>query len=160
MKVQEIMTSNTVACPATASLAEAAMLMWDNDCGVLPVVAGDGKVVGLITDRDICMAAATKGLTLSNIAVEETSSGRVYSCRPNDDVREGLATMKEQRVRRLVVVDADGKPEGVLSINDIVLNAVEQKNNKRLPTYSEVIETFQAICAHPKRQEKQRTAGA
>ena len=150
MKVKEIMTGNATACTLTSNLAEAAWLMWDNDCGILPVIAQGGKVVGLITDRDICMVAAIKDRSLSKIAVKGAFSGKVYSCERDDDVRTALNTMKENKVRRLAVVGQDGTLEGILSINDIVLNAQEAAN-KNAPelSYSDVVTIYKAICAHP-----------
>jgi CBS domain-containing protein len=149
MKVQEIMTASAKACAFTNNLADAASLMWENDCGILPVVAEGGKVVGLLTDRDICMAAALKGQQLANIAVEDTISGKVFSCKPDDDVHVALKTMQENRVRRLPVVAADGTLKGVLSMNDVVLKAEEAKE-KKLPelSYNDVVNTYKAICQH------------
>lgn len=148
MKVKEIMTASPKACSLSNNLADAAGLMWDNDCGILPVVA-EGKVVGLVTDRDICMAAALKGRQLTNIAVEETISGKVFSCKPDDDVHSALKTMQENKVRRLPVVAADGTLKGVLSMNDVVLKAEEAKEKKRPElSYSDVVNTFKSICEH------------
>ena len=156
MKVKEIMTINATACTPTNNLAEAATLMWDNDCGILPVVTQGGKVVGLITDRDVCMAAATKNRNLSNIAVEEVVSGRVFSCTPETDVREALRTMQERRVRRLAVVAADGTLEGMLSMNDVVLSAKEAAEKRvRELSYADVVNTYRAICAHSVRPKQQ-----
>ena len=92
MKVKEIMSANAKVCTLTDSLSSAASLMWENDCGILPVVAEGGKVVGLITDRDICMAANLNNRHLWNIAVEDVISGKVYACKPEDDVRSALKT--------------------------------------------------------------------
>ncbi len=161
MKVKEIMTENATACTLTSNLAEAAWLMWDNDCGILPVVAQDRKVVGLITDRDICMVAAIKDRSLANIALKGAFSGKVYSCARDDDVRTALNTMQENKVRRLAVVGQDGTLEGILSINDIVRNAQEAAN-KNAPelSYSEVVTIYKAICAHrlPPQQQTLRMA--
>jgi CBS domain-containing protein len=149
MKVKEIMTPNPKVCTLTNSLAEVAGVMWENDCGILPVVEEGGKVIGLITDRDICMAGALKGRQLANIAVEDTVSRRVFACKPDDDVRTALKTMQENKVRRLPVVAADGTLQGLLSMNDIVLKA-EEAAAKRVPdlSYSDVIKTYQSICQH------------
>ncbi len=149
MKVKEIMTVNPKACTTTTNLAEAASFMWDYDCGMLPVLAEQGTVVGLITDRDICIGGATKNLNLSNIAVEEIMTGKVYSCAPEDDVRKALKTMQERKVRRLPVVAPDGTLEGLLSINDITLNAKETRG-RRVPdvSFRDVVQTYKAICAH------------
>lgn len=160
MKVKELMTADPQVCTFSDSLADAAGLMWENDCGILPVVSEDGKVVGLITDRDICMAAALKGRQLADIAVEDTISRNVYSCKPDDDVRTALKTMQEKRVHRLAVVNAQGTIEGVISMNDVVLKAEEQKD-KKLPalSYSDVVKTYKAICQHrlPVQQTKAAT---
>ncbi|MCM3904487.1 MAG: CBS domain-containing protein [Pyrinomonadaceae bacterium] len=150
MKVKEIMTPNAKACITTDSLAAAARFMWDNDCGILPVVADGGKVVGLITDRDICMAAAMNNRNLSNIAVEDVISGKVYAASPEDDVRKALEVMKERKVRRLAVVAADGSLQGILSMNDVVLRAQEARDKKAPDlAYADVVNTYKAICAHP-----------
>jgi CBS domain-containing protein len=149
MKVKEIMTANPKACTLTNSLADAAGLMWENDCGILPVVAEGGRVVGLVTDRDICMAGALKGRQLANIAVEDAISGKVFSCKPDDDVRTALKTMQENSVRRLPVVAADGTLTGVLSMNDVVLKAEEAKEKKASElSYGDVMNTFKSICQH------------
>src|SRR5262245_46362040 len=104
MKVKDIMTRNAKACTPTATLAEAAGFMWECDCGVIPIVAEGGKVIGLITDRDICMAAALNNRNLSNIAVEEVITGNVFTTSTEDDVRKALETMHDQKIRRLAVV--------------------------------------------------------
>ena len=92
---QRDMTPNARACTPTDTLAAAARFMWDNDCGILPVVADGGKVIGLITDREICMAAAMNNRNLSNIAVADVISGKVYAASPDDDVRKALEIMRE-----------------------------------------------------------------
>jgi CBS domain-containing protein len=148
VKVKDIMTLNPKACMPTTALAQAAHLMWDNDCGILPVVTDGGRVVGVITDRDICMAAAMKGRTLANIAVEEVSSGEVYPCKPTDNVIAALEIMRERRVRRLPVVNDEGLLEGMISMNDIVLQARPSAGKKTELSYGEAIKTYQAICAH------------
>ncbi len=147
MKVKEIMSTNAKVCTLTDNLSSAAGLMWKNDCGIIPVVAEGGKVVGLITDRDICMAATLKNRNLSNIAVEDVISGRVFACKPEDDVRSALKTMQENKVRRLPVVDADGTLEGILSMNDVVLKAEEAREKKASElSYGDVVNTYKSIC--------------
>lgn len=149
MKVKEIMTVNPKACTTTTNVAEAASFMWDYDCGMLPVLAEGGTVVGLITDRDICIGGATKNRNLSHIAVEEIMTGKVYSCAPEDDVRTALETMQRSKVRRLPVVAPDGTLQGILSINDITLNAKET-TGKKVPeiSFRDLVQTYKAICAH------------
>ena len=161
MKVKEIMTANAKACRPTSTLGEAAGLMWQNDCGIVPVVAEGDKLIGLVTDRDICMAAMLKNRDLSNISVEEVISGKVFSCKPEDDVNTVLETMRENKVRRLPVVAADGKLEGILSLNDLVLKA-EKPSAKQVPelSYDDVMHMQKSICQHRLPAEKARATTA
>lgn len=161
MKVRELMTTNAKACTPTSNLDEVAGLMWDYDCGILPVLTDGGQVVGLITDRDICMAAKINGRNLSNIAVEDVMSGTVFACAPEDDIRNALKTMAQNKVRRLPVVDDDGTLAGMLSMNDVVLRA-EEPRDKKVPelSYSDVVNTYKSICEHRQTPEQARTASA
>src|SRR5262249_43700280 len=121
MKVQDVMTKNVRSCRTDTSLAEAAAMMWDNDCGVVPVIEANGKVVGVITDRDVCMAVATKNRLPSDIRVSETISYNIDACLPDDDVRSALKVMQKSKVRRLPIVNREGNLQGLLSLNDIIL---------------------------------------
>ncbi len=149
MEVRRIMTSNVAACSPDANLSAAASLMWQCDCGVIPVIDGNRKVVGVITDRDICMAAAMSNRPASQIAVSEVISGEVFACAPEDEVGEALATMQRRQVLRLPVVDKDGALQGILSMNDIVLRAEDgRKSAGDGISYSEVINTRKVIGQH------------
>jgi CBS domain-containing protein len=159
MKVHEIMTPNPASCGPAESLTQAAKLMWENDCGFLPVVTEEGQVLGVITDRDICMAAATQGRRINDVAVREVLSGRVYSVGPEEDMQAALGVMQNRRVRRLLVINAAGALEGVLSLNDVVLNAQQQGPGKPELSYSDVIETYQSICGHFLHQDQFVPAG-
>ena len=161
MKVKDVMTAGAKACMPETSLADAAALMWENDCGALPVVGVEDKVVGIITDRDICFGAATKSRLPSEIAVGEVITGEVFSCGPEDDIHEALKTMRRERVRRLPVVGDGGRLRGVLSMNDVVLKAHggEGKKGREL-SYADVVETYKAICAHTLLPQLAGQAGA
>ena len=150
MKVEELMTKDAKAIWITESLADAAKSMWDNDCGILPVIKDGRKVVGLITDRDVCMAAAMRERNPLHISVEEVMTGKVYAVKPEDDIHQALQTMQEHKVRHLPVVNPEGELEGILSMNDIVLMAKEP-TGKMPPQigYADVVKTYQAICEHP-----------
>jgi len=145
MKVKEIMTTDVTPCDLNANLAVAAQAMWEHDCGVLPVLKDGRELVGLITDRDICMGTATRDRHPSQISVEEVMSGQVYSVQPEDDLQLALEAMQRHKIRRLPVVDSEGELKGLLSINDLVLNAKEQKSDL---SYGVVIKTLQAIGQH------------
>jgi predicted transcriptional regulator len=122
------------------------MQMWRGDFGAMPVVAG-GKVVGMITDRDICMAAATKHRDPATIRVKEVISGQVYGCSADTEIHEALKIMQQKQVRRLPVIDAyDGKLAGILSMNDVALKA--QEGRKSELSADDVEQTLRAICTH------------
>ena len=146
MKVQEIMTTDVRTCGPEARLAEAATVMWEHDCGAVPVVNGAEQCVGMITDRDICMAVATRNRLATEITVGEVSSGQVLACRPDADVRVALEQMRREQLRRLPVTDGDGRLVGILSIADIIRHAKkgESKKARHVP-HKDVIRTLKAL---------------
>jgi len=146
MKVKEIMAPDVKAIWLTESLTDAARLMWENDCGVLPIIKDGRKVVGMITDRDICMAITMRDQRPSGISVEEVMTGQVYGVTPEDDIEQALQTMQEHRIRRLPVLNAEGELEGILSMNDVVRNAKASGDGI---AYDDVVKTYHLICEHP-----------
>jgi CBS domain-containing protein len=141
------MTYNAQSCRPETNLAEAAMQMWRGDFGFLLVVGDGQKVVGVITDRDICMAAATKHRDPANIRAKEVISNNLYGCSPDTDIHEALKIMQQKQVRRLPIIRAeDGRLCGVLSLNDIALKAKEAKGAEL--SAQDVEDTLKAICAH------------
>jgi CBS domain-containing protein len=138
MRIEELMTKSPKACRLDTPLSHAARLMWENDFGCLPVTEEDdsGRVVGMITDRDICMAAFFTGKALSEIPVANAMTKAVYACNPGDDLAEAGAIMREMAVRRLPVIDASGRLIGLLSLADLAREAVRQRGamNRRLTT--------------------------
>lgn len=156
MKVQEIMTADVHFCQSADNLAEAAAHLWSNDCGILPVKDEAGKVVGMISDRDICIAAVTKNRLASEITVGEvTGAYTVHACAPEDDVQEALKLMQEHQVRRVPVVDSAGELCGILSINDVIL-AAEAGGWGRGVSFQDAMATLKAICEH-RNTERQET---
>jgi CBS domain-containing protein len=148
MNAQEIMTNDVKWCRLGTNLADAAKLMWDTDCGVLPVVNGSGQVVGMITDRDICMACATKSRAPSELTVFDAVSGKAHRCKTSDDVHTVMDMMKREQVRRLPVVDEEGALQGVISMNDFILLAEETKASAI--SFQDVARALKAISAHRK----------
>lgn len=146
MKVSDIMQVAPRTCRPETDLAAAAMMMWDGDCGVLPVVGEDQKLRGIITDRDICIALASRHRKAEEMSVREVSNGRLYSCSTEDDLREAVKTMAEHQVRRLPVLDRKGKLAGILSMKD-VLCAVKPKIGRKSAEIgaNEVVAALQAI---------------
>jgi CBS domain-containing protein len=151
MTVKEIQTSDVKTCGRDTDLATVAKLMWDGDCGAVPVVGDDRRVIGMITDRDICIAAATRGRTPSDLRARDVITGNgIHAVKPDDDVRVALRTMRKHRVRRLPVVDQQQRLTGIVSINDLAINASSTLPDS-VPA-QELLETLQAICAHEKHQ--------
>jgi CBS domain-containing protein len=140
MKVENVMSRDVVSCGPDEALGQAAMRMWNADCGMLPVMWG-GRLIGVVTDRDICMGLALEGARPSERRVREVMSKEVCSCIPDDDLGDALETMASRRVRRLPVVDGD-ELVGVVSMNDIVVHAEERGH----PPTRQILSTLRAIC--------------
>ena len=141
MKVKELMTQEPKTCTPDTSVAEAAHLMWEADCGILPVV-DDGELVGVVTDRDMYIALATQDARAAQLRIGAVATKKVVTCVPEDDIETALATMRDARVHRLPVVGFGNTVVGLLSMNDIVLAAGSGK-----PVRAEdVVEALRAIC--------------
>jgi len=143
MNVKNLMTSAARTCTRATNLAEAAAVMLDADCGILPVVDEAWKLVGVVTDRDMYIALATRNTLASQLTVGEVARGEVFTCGPDDDVQSALATMKQHHVRRLPVEGFGGTVAGIISMNDILLAA-----GKKGVGNADIVEAFQAVCAH------------
>ena len=146
MRVVDVMTGTPYFCAPEANLGIATELMWTGNCGFLPVVESAGKVVGVVTDRDICIALGTRGQPAGDVPVGEVMTQKVYFCSPADDIHAALNTMSERRVRRLPVLAKDGILVGVVSMDDVILHA-ELGILGKTPDLSlqEVLKTLQAI---------------
>jgi CBS domain-containing protein len=143
MKVKDIMTAEPRTCSPDTNLAAAAALMLDGDCGILPVVDG-GRLVGVVTDRDMYIALATRDRLASQLTAGEVMAKQVWTCGPDDEIHVALETMKQHRFRRLPVEGFGGTVAGIVSMNDIVRAAGARKPIRN----EEVVDAFQAICAH------------
>jgi CBS domain-containing protein len=158
MKVRDVMTKSPVYCHSDANLGAAAETMWKHNVGFLPIVGSVDKVVGVITDRDMCMAMATRNRLPGQIAVKEVASGIVYSCKPEDDIHSALDTMRGKKIRRLPVINATGKLEGILAVDDVVLHADSQTRAELSP--EEIVRTLQQLFSAQLRQTQRRAATA
>lgn len=123
MKVEQIMTRDVKSCGLQDSLNTAAQLMWEERCGALPVVDGQRRPIGFLTDRDICMAAYTQGKPLAQIRVETAMSRKVVTCSAEDELDSAAQLMRQSRTRRLPVVNPDGTLAGLLSLDDLACEA-------------------------------------
>jgi CBS domain-containing protein len=143
MTVQDLMTSAPVTCTPDTTAAAAAHLMLEADCGILPIV-DDGELIGVVTDRDLYVALATRNVLAGVLRVGAVARRQVVTCKPTDDVHLALRIMKEARVRRLPVIGPYRTVAGVVSMNDIVLAAAGQAEI----TDAEIVETLRGICGH------------
>lgn len=130
MQVKDVMTGTPVSCRLDTNLAAASEALWKQNCGILPVLNDQGKVVGVVTDRDICIALGTRNRLASDITVGEVVSGQLFSCSPEDDIQTVLRAIGELQVRRMPVIDAKGKLVGLLSMDDLVLHSNPQARGK------------------------------
>ena len=126
MKVNDLMTRSLATVSAVASLRHAAHLMERFDCGCLPVVDADGRVAGMLTDRDVCLAALRSDHPLSALTCGQAMSAPAHVCRVGDSIGEAERLMALHRVRRLPVVDADRRLAGLVSIDDLSREARRQ----------------------------------
>ncbi|HYL99737.1 MAG TPA: CBS domain-containing protein [Blastocatellia bacterium] len=147
MKVKDVMTSEVRTCTRETNLAKVAEIMWINDIGILPVVDESRRLVGLITDRDVCVAAGTRPLLAAQITAGSVMSGRSFVCKPDDDLKSALRTMRTQRVRRVPVVDSSGVIQGLLSIDDIAI-AAQKGGDRSAVTFEDVVLTLKALSQH------------
>ena len=151
MQVQDIMVKKVKTCRLDNTLDRAIHVMWSNDCGALPVLDGAGKVAGMITDRDVCIAIGTRNRLPSEIRVFEVKPNpqELFTCAPQDDIHTALDTMRTRQVRRLPAVSQNGMLQGILCLNDVALNA--KKRNAL--SYDDVVETLRAVCRQPERKQ-------
>lgn len=119
MQVKDVMTYSPGTCGVRDSANDAARIMWDRDCGAVPVVDQAGHVVGIVTDRDICMAAYFQGTPLSAIPLTEIMSREVCTCDQHEDVAEAERLMRAHQVRRLPVTVNGGTLAGIVSLGDV-----------------------------------------
>jgi CBS-domain-containing membrane protein len=146
MKIRDLMCSCVQTCRAQDSLAKAAELMWDFDCGAVPVVDDQGALVGMITDRDIAMAAYLQGKLLSEARVFTVMARDVETIGPEDSPVMAEFAMQRRQVRRLPVVDEHGRLLGIVSLGDMAhFMAAEQSFGSDGMTWSAVAHTLAAV---------------
>ena len=119
MQVKNVMTHAPGTCRVGDSANEAARIMWDRDCGSVPVTDRDGRVVGMVTDRDICIAAYFQGRPLSAIPLTDIMSREVCTCAEDADVTDAERMMRMHKVRRLPVTNGAGAISGIVSLGDM-----------------------------------------
>ncbi len=152
MKVEQVMTKEVQTCTPENSLRDAARIMWEADCGCIPILSCDGtaRVIGMITDRDVCMGSYLQGRQLAELRIADAMSTDVVCCKPSNTVAEAEALMKGARVHRVPVVDEANQLLGIISLTDIVQH--QHLRPKQVPKAG--ISDTLAKITEPRSQEK------
>jgi CBS domain-containing protein len=149
MKIEQLMTRNVRTCQPQDSLNRPAQLMWECDVGCIPAVDASNRVVGMITDRDIAMATYLQGRPPDAISLESVMTKKVHVCRPDEDISVAEQRMQKHQVRRLPVTDAKGQLVGLISLNDIALEAARKKGARKPDVaLGDVALTLAEVCQH------------
>lgn len=157
MKVKEFCTRDVRTCRASDSLDRAGGLFWEADCGFLPVVDDEKRLIGVLTDRDVCIAVTTRALPAHAITVGEVMNEHPDVCGLDDDVFSAIEAMSRRRVRRIPIVDARGRLEGVLSLADLARAAKSHAlAEPGRPTFEDLAHLLRAICGPRRRRERRR----
>jgi CBS domain-containing protein len=143
MKVCEVMTEHPVRCDPSDSLNRAAQIMWERECESVPVVDGIDELIGMVSDRDVAMAAYTQGKRLAEIEVTSAMVRRVFCCEGGSSVEIALATMREHGLKTLPIIDTVGKLIGMVSLETLrraaapIATAIGVRATKEVPLVQE-----------------------
>ena len=151
MRVEDLMSKQVQCCAPEDSLEYAAQLMWDHDCGCLPVCSpsdnGKRRTIGVLTDRDICMNALFQGKPLRDLRVSGAMAKEVHACQLGDTLDHAEQVMRTARVRRVPVLDSGQALIGFISLADLAREAARERAETRQEiTETEVGDTLAAIC--------------
>jgi CBS domain-containing protein len=152
MRVEQLMTRKVFTVNARDTLSAAATIMAEQDVGVVPVVEGR-RVIGILTDRDICLAAARTDKRLSQIPVERVMKRAVHACLPDEPIADIEERMRRAQIRRMPVTDEERRILGIVSLNDLAIASRSPRPDG--VTRDEVAKTLAGICEHrqPPRRE-------
>lgn len=141
-KVKDIMSRNPQSCTPDASLQDAARLMERCDCGAIPVVETNGarRAVGIITDRDIACRGVARGMAPADTPVRECMSTQLATIGQDDSVAECCQQMEQGKVRRMLVMDAEGELCGIVSQADVALHLSKNKIAEVVKEISQPVE--------------------
>ena len=131
MKVKDAMKTDVGACSTEDSLMKAADVMRLRDCGVVPIIDDEKNVVGMLTDRDVCLAIVARNRKASDVKTKDLLMNKAITCFADDDLESALRKMRKHQIKRLAVVDADNKLVGMLTISDVLLSVRKDKSLKK-----------------------------
>ncbi len=150
MRVKDLMTQPACICTIHDTANTVARMMWEHDCGIVPVVDDNGKLVGVATDRDVCMAAYFQGRRLADIPIESCMTREPSVCRPEDALAHAEQVMSDRQVHRVPVVDQAGLPIGMLSLSDLARDAVRTGNGKHVGDPADAVLHTVAAVTRPR----------
>ena len=131
MRVKDVMKTDVGFCSAEDNLKKAAEIMRFRDCGVVPIVDAENLVVGMLTDRDVCLAVAARNRKASDVKTKELINGKAIVCSPDDKLEDALKKMRKFQVKRLAVSGKNGELIGILSVSDVLLAVRKNKDLKK-----------------------------
>jgi CBS domain-containing protein len=143
MHIKDLMSHPVVTCTAQDCLDIPARLMWEYDCGIVPVVDHEGRLAGVITDRDISMAAYTQGRTLNAIGVTTAMASKPIAAHPEDPIESVEHLMRDNQIRRVPIIDSERRPIGLVSLNDLLRQAARAKKSA---VDRELVQVLAAVC--------------
>jgi CBS domain-containing protein len=139
MKVSEIMTAAPACCSREEKAQNAAHIMRELNVGVVPIVESetDDTLVGVVTDRDLCLGIVARGVDPASADIESCMSEEIVSCRADDNVEKVVALMQKHQIRRIPVVDDNNHIEGIVSLADLTVRGNEQDIAETITEISE-----------------------
>jgi CBS domain-containing protein len=139
-KCNEVMTDNPVCCLPDDTVATAGQLMKSANIGSIPVIENQqsGRLVGIVTDRDLALKIVAEGLDAKSTKVEAVMTRKLVTCRADDDLQKALDAMAEHQLRRIPVVDHDNKILGIIAQADVATRLDQpEKTGEMLKEISE-----------------------
>lgn len=148
MNASEVMKRPVHTCSIDDTLDRVARVMWENDCGCVPLVDGDGRAVAMITDRDVAMAAYTQGKALGEIAARSAASRSLATVRETTPLDAVETCMRDWKIRRVPVVDENDRVVGLVTLNDIAMHGTPGGRRIGALSAEAITKTLQGICEH------------
>lgn len=139
MKVKECMCNEVFSCTPSTTVYDAAKLMQTNHIGCIPVCDNENCMVGVITDRDLVLRCIADDKNAKDTPVSDIMTTNVWTCKPDDEMTNAQSKMGSEQIRRLPVVDNQGKVIGMLTLGDLAKNDMELGQD-------EVSDTINCIC--------------
>ncbi len=146
MKIKHLMTKDPTCCVPSDTAQRAAKIMREEDTGVVPIIENEHsrKVIGIVTDRDLCMNVVAEGRDSRTTQVHESMTTTVVSCSPQDSVDKATELMRENQIRRIPVVDEQHQLVGIVAMADMVGRA-----DLRTTETHETLKTVSAPTSEP-----------